>query len=40
MLKMKHVVNKIVACRLHALFPESHVTKMNLLAGLLTYSRV
>jgi hypothetical protein len=37
---MKHVVNKIAMRRLHALFPESHVTKMNLLAGLLTYSRV
>ncbi len=37
---MKHGMRKVVACRLHALFPESHVTKMNLLAGLLTYSRV
>jgi hypothetical protein len=37
---MKHVVNKVIVCRLHALFPESHVTKMKLLAGLLTYSRV
>lgn len=37
---MKHGVNKIVVRRFHALFPESHVTKINLLAGLLTYSRV
>jgi len=37
---MKHVINGIAVRRFHALFPESHVTKMNLLAGLLTYSRV
>ena len=39
-MKKRHVENYNSACRLHALFPESHVTKMNLLAGLLTYSRV
>ncbi len=28
---MKHVINGIAVRRFHALFPESHVTKMNLL---------